>query len=617
MAQPGRRATRKPGRGPRLAIPRRTISHRARSSRARPPRRRRQRPLRAPPPRPPTAPASAMVWSSGSRTAPAPGESGSRASMARTCASSRRRTAASTAARTSRRTASSSPTSTCRATSRATPASPRRRSCASSGATARASGRAAPRAQTYGRGNRAAIWHAARKLQFIDGQGRSVLLDVDSGATEVLAEPGGGDRGWLINPARTHATTGFPTFSVYDRARRAVAERSVFGGCEPYFSHDGRWGVWVAGAGGPIYRLDLATRAVGRMLEKNDPRLGVQGYLYFPMPARSGDLMVFAASRRRARPQQGQLRGVRGRDRSAVVRAARQAGAPHRPSGLRPLPRRLGGAAPARPPLRRGAAHREPRSPAGQVALELRRRRRGRRRRERPPPLRAARELRGERHRRGRGGRRPPPRRPRGGARRGAAAASGRRGARRPRGAGRVRRADRRERGARQPRLRGRGERPRRRPRRPRPHPPSGRGSARPRHAAARRRARPRAAAQCAAADRARAAGAGVAELARGPGLPLGAGRPAEPGARSAARRGARLRGHPARRGALRPRQGDAPRRRLVRGRRGGVAARRRRRRARQRGDARGDDHARSGGADRAGRGGRIARRPRIRRSSR
>ncbi len=155
---------------------------------------------------------------------------------------------------------------------------------------------AAPRAQTYGRGNRAAIWHAARKLQFIDGQGRSVLLDVESGATEVLAQASGDRRGWLINAARTHATTGFPTFSVYEPAQRAVAERSVFGGCEPYFSHDGRWGVWVAGAGGPIYRLDLATRSVGRMLEKNDPRLGVQGYLYFPMPARSGDLMVFAAS---------------------------------------------------------------------------------------------------------------------------------------------------------------------------------------------------------------------------------------------------------------------------------------------------------------------------------
>ena len=72
--------------------------------------------------------------------------------------------------------------------------------------------------------------------------------------------------------------------------------RRDLGGCEPYFSHDGRWGYWMPGAGGPIDRIDLATGEVSTLVHKNDPRLGERGYLYFPMVSRDGRLLAFGAS---------------------------------------------------------------------------------------------------------------------------------------------------------------------------------------------------------------------------------------------------------------------------------------------------------------------------------
>ena len=64
----------------------------------------------------------------------------------------------------------------------------------------------------------------------------------------------------------THATRGLPSFSPLNRVRGRVAERTVLGGCQPYFSHDGRWGYWMAGAGGPIHRIDLASREITPLL---------------------------------------------------------------------------------------------------------------------------------------------------------------------------------------------------------------------------------------------------------------------------------------------------------------------------------------------------------------
>lgn len=154
----------------------------------------------------------------------------------------------------------------------------------------------APRARAYGE-HRAAIWHGPRDLLYIDGEGYTVRLALDTGEQERILSRPHRMSGWLMGPSLTHAVDGLPTFSLYDPRRREVTELQAFGGCQPYFSADGRWGYWVAGAGGPLYKIDLKTRAVSQLLGKSDPRMpGAQGYLYFPMLSSDQTLLAFAAS---------------------------------------------------------------------------------------------------------------------------------------------------------------------------------------------------------------------------------------------------------------------------------------------------------------------------------
>jgi hypothetical protein len=151
-------------------------------------------------------------------------------------------------------------------------------------------------ARTYG-DDRAAVWTGERELAFIGPTGHTELLNVETGERRRLTRDGLDEYGRLVDATLTHATTALPTFSILDRRSGAVAERTAYGGCEPYFSHDGRWGFWIAGAGGPIHRIDLASREVSVVLAKEDPRLPEGAtYVYFPMLARSGLLLAFAAS---------------------------------------------------------------------------------------------------------------------------------------------------------------------------------------------------------------------------------------------------------------------------------------------------------------------------------
>jgi Concanavalin A-like lectin/glucanases superfamily len=151
-------------------------------------------------------------------------------------------------------------------------------------------------ARTAGRGHRALVWRDAAELIYVDGDGATRLLEVDGGSSRQLLAAPAEDLGWLVDPTLSYATTGFPSFSPYDAGRSRVLQRRRFGGCEPYFSGDGRWGYWVAGAGGPVHRIDLATREVSTVLRKNDARLDDQGYVYFPMRSRDGRLFAFGAS---------------------------------------------------------------------------------------------------------------------------------------------------------------------------------------------------------------------------------------------------------------------------------------------------------------------------------
>ncbi len=155
----------------------------------------------------------------------------------------------------------------------------------------------APAARTYLE-NRAAVWQGRDAVAFIDADGRSVRIEVASGERESLTAAPRAEYGWLIDPTGSFATAGLPSFAPYRAERRAVAERTPLGGCQPYFSHDGRWGYWTAGVGGPLNRIALASREIGTILGKSDARLpdGL-GYLYFPMLSADGRLFAFGASR--------------------------------------------------------------------------------------------------------------------------------------------------------------------------------------------------------------------------------------------------------------------------------------------------------------------------------
>ena len=103
--------------------------------------------------------------------------------------------------------------------------------------------------------------------------------------------------GYLINATRSHATTGVPTFSLYDASHSRITGQKAEGGCQPYFSHDGKWGFWMGGGGGPINRIDLKTRKISPILKANDPRMPKnRHYLYFPMVSRDGRMFACGAS---------------------------------------------------------------------------------------------------------------------------------------------------------------------------------------------------------------------------------------------------------------------------------------------------------------------------------
>jgi len=154
-----------------------------------------------------------------------------------------------------------------------------------------------PNARSY-KQDRAAVWLGNRELIYIDGRGNTQQLDVASGEEHPLTVDPHPGFGFLINPSLTHATLGRPpTFSLYDPEQRGIALRRAEDGCQPYFSHDGRWGFWVENNGGPVRRIDLVAGETGDILDRDDPRMPEgHGYLYFPMLSSCQRLLAFAAS---------------------------------------------------------------------------------------------------------------------------------------------------------------------------------------------------------------------------------------------------------------------------------------------------------------------------------
>lgn len=153
-------------------------------------------------------------------------------------------------------------------------------------------------ARPYGWGNRGALWHDDTHVAYIRGDGRTFLLDVESGDSSLLMKEPRTKLAWLVNARLEYAVNGSPRFSAYDAEARGVRDAERRSGCEPYFTHDGRYGFWVASGGGPIRWVELGTGRTGRLLDKNDTRIpGEQRYAYFPMLSRDGRMLAFGASR--------------------------------------------------------------------------------------------------------------------------------------------------------------------------------------------------------------------------------------------------------------------------------------------------------------------------------
>jgi hypothetical protein len=145
--------------------------------------------------------------------------------------------------------------------------------------------------------HRAAVWWSETALAYLEKDGTSRLIDLALGSSEVLVRSAPGEPGWLVAPGGLHATTDEVTFAERDATTGRVRLTTPLGGCEPAFSADGELGLWVAGAGGPIDVIDLATRASRTVVRKGDPRLP-EGwrYLYFPALSPDRTRLAWAAS---------------------------------------------------------------------------------------------------------------------------------------------------------------------------------------------------------------------------------------------------------------------------------------------------------------------------------
>ncbi len=150
-------------------------------------------------------------------------------------------------------------------------------------------------ARSYG-ASRSAVWIDAHRLLYLDADGDTVELEVETGArTPLLANGHGGP--FLLNPTLSHATSNSPTFSLFDPEDGQLVPRPFRDGCQPYFTRDGRFGFWTTRAGGPIQSMDLASEEMSTVLARGDPRMPDDfGYVYFPMVSPGQQLMAFAAS---------------------------------------------------------------------------------------------------------------------------------------------------------------------------------------------------------------------------------------------------------------------------------------------------------------------------------
>ena len=148
-------------------------------------------------------------------------------------------------------------------------------------------------AHKYGGGwDRAVTWFTPTRAAYIGPDDNAYELDLANGRSSLLVSGGGG---WLPNTALTHVVTSFNTFSLLDGKTKTVTPMPHLGGCQPYFTHDGQWGFWMANMGGPIGKMRLSTREWSILL---DPAVlpKQRDYCYFPNVSSSQCLLAFAAA---------------------------------------------------------------------------------------------------------------------------------------------------------------------------------------------------------------------------------------------------------------------------------------------------------------------------------
>ena len=107
----------------------------------------------------------------------------------------------------------------------------------------------APKARTYFE-HRAAVWRSPTELIYIGPDGRTLVRELYDGESRELTHEPVPEYGALVDSTLSWATSGRADFSVYQPDPGRVVPRADQSGCQPYFSHDGRWGFWTAGVGG-------------------------------------------------------------------------------------------------------------------------------------------------------------------------------------------------------------------------------------------------------------------------------------------------------------------------------------------------------------------------------
>lgn len=152
-----------------------------------------------------------------------------------------------------------------------------------------------PRARSYAE-DRAVTWRDEHTLCFINAEGETMEMDLESQKTRKVLQEHSEAFGFLPSPDLKHATSGTPEFAEVDNDG-AIKHQKGYDGCQPYFTSDNKWGYWMAGAGGPLKAVNLDTGEEKTLLERDDPRLPERrNYIYFPMISSCMRLLAFAAS---------------------------------------------------------------------------------------------------------------------------------------------------------------------------------------------------------------------------------------------------------------------------------------------------------------------------------